>query len=243
MIFGTTCVACGSVLSTMDVAREHFRRTGDYGTVVQAQTQTAGRGRQGKPWFTPPEGTQLSMTVVGYPVPLADAWRLAPLAGLAVAEGIAACLPCEPRLRFPNDVLLGGKKLAGVLIETIAREAGQCVPLLGIGVNVNVPEESFPKDLVGQATSLRRELGREVVEPVALSLLEALGNLWDEAPGSWLPRWHARLAPEATRIFMREGRAQPGRVVLLKENGQLVLEGEEGGLWTVSAPQVILGED
>lgn len=243
MIFGTTWVACGSVLSTMDVAREHFQRTKEYGTVVQAETQTAGRGRQGKPWFTPPEGTQLSITVVGYPVPLADAWRLAPLVGLAVADAIAALFPCEPRLRFPNDVLLSGKKLAGVLIETLPQTAGLCVPLLGIGINVNVPEAAFPENLREQATSLKRELGRDVTEPLALAVLEALGRLWDEPVGRWLVRWHAALDPQATRIFVLEGRAQPGCVVLLKEDGLLVIEGEEGRFHTLSASQVIFGED
>lgn len=242
--FGKTWVACGSVPSTMDVAREVFVRTGEHGAVIHARTQTAGRGRQGKLWFTPPSGTQLSLTVIGYPMPLSEAWLLAPLVGVAVVEGIAALLPeCALHLRFPNDVLLSGKKLAGVLIETIAAgQPGLCVPLIGIGVNVNVPASAFPTDLQEQATSLTRELGRPITEPIAGAIVQALERLWSEPSESWLPRWHALLAPEATRLFVLDGLAQRCRVVLLSATGSLVIETEKGELRTVSAAQVIFGE-
>ena len=246
MTFGERWLACGSVLSTMDVAREHLAKTGEHGTVVQAQAQTAGRGRQGKAWFTPPEGTQVSMTVIGYPVPLRDAWRLAPLAGVAVVEGIEACLPeCGLKVRFPNDVLLHGRKLAGVLVET-ARVVGEpelCTPLVGIGINVNVPASAFPLELQTQATSLRRELEREITEPIAREVVRGLERLWGEPTDDWLVRWHGLLAPEATRVFVLEGRAQRCRVVLLGADGKLVVETEEGELRAISAAQVILGEE
>lgn len=246
MTFGKTWLACESVLSTMDIAREHLAKNGEYGTVVQAQAQTAGRGRQGKVWFTPPEGTQVSMTVIGYPLPLSVAWRLAPLAGVAVVEGVRGLLPeCALQLRFPNDVLLQGRKLAGVLIETVkvAGEPALCVPLIGIGINVNVPTSAFPPELQDQATSLRRELEREIHEPIAVEVIRALECLWSEPAESWLARWHGLLAPEATRVFVLEGRAQRCRVVLLGADGKLVVETEEGELRAISAAQVILGED
>lgn len=230
----------------MDVAREHLAKTGEYGAVVQAQAQTAGRGRQGKAWFTPPEGTQVSMTVIGHPVALRDAWRLAPLAGVAVVEGIQACLPeCGLRVRFPNDVLLSGRKLAGVLIETMSvpGEPELCTPLIGIGVNVNVPASAFPLELQTQATSLRRELEREITEPIAEQVVLALGRLWEVPAEDWLARWHGLLSPQATRVFVLEGRAQRCRVVLLAADGKLVVETEEGELRAISAAQVILGEE
>jgi BirA family transcriptional regulator, biotin operon repressor / biotin---[acetyl-CoA-carboxylase] ligase len=243
-IFGKTWVACGSVLSTMDVAREVFARAGEYGTVVKALSQTAGRGRQGKPWFTPPEGSQISMTAIGYPVAVADAWRLAALVGVAVVEGLVEAVPeCQPRLRFPNDILLGNKKLAGVLIETIPLHSATCVPLIGIGINVNVPQSAFPLDLQDQATSLVHELGREIHAPIPGVVIRSLERLWAEPPARWLPRWHALLAPQATRIFMLDGLAQRCRVVLLRPQGELVVETEEGQLRTLSAAQVIFGEE
>lgn len=227
----------------MDIAREHFRTTGEHGAIVQALAQTAGRGRQGKPWFTPPEGTQVSLTAIGYPVPLDSAWRLAPLAGVAIAEGITAVLPeCPLRVRFPNDVLLGGRKLAGVLIETIV-QGTHCVPLIGIGINVNVPSSAFPPELQVQATSLRRELEREITEPVATSVVAALERLWGEPVEEWLLRWHGLLATQATRIFVLDGKAQRCRVVLLRSNGELVVENEAGDLRTLRASQVIFGEE
>jgi BirA family transcriptional regulator, biotin operon repressor / biotin---[acetyl-CoA-carboxylase] ligase len=244
--FGRTWLACGSVLSTMDVAREHFTRTGEHGVVVQARVQTAGRGRLGKVWFTPPEGTQVSLTVIGYPVPVQEAWLLAPLTGVAIAEGIASVLPeCGLRVRFPNDVLLNGRKLSGVLIETlsIVGQPELCVPLIGIGINVNISAGAFPTALQQQATSLRRELEREITEPIASTVVRALERLWGESVEEWLPRWHALLDLEASRVFVLDGRAQRCRVVLLGADGKLVVETEEGELRAISAAQVILGEE
>lgn len=230
----------------MDVAREHYLRTGEQGTVVQAESQTAGRGRQGHAWFTPPSGTQLCLTVVGYPVVLAQAWRLAPLAGLAVAKGILSTHPeVRPRLRFPNDVLLGGKKLAGVLVETIPvpGDPTHCVPLIGIGVNVNVDPVVFPEALRPHATSLCWEVGRVVDARVDVAILEALGQILSEPIEEALAYWHAALDPDVRRTFILDGKPQSCRVILLRPNGTLALETPEGALATLQAAQVVFGED
>ena len=246
MTFGKTWLRYETVGSTMDVAREVFARTQEFGVVVQAQSQTAGRGRQGHAWFTPPSGTQLCLTVVGYPVALGEAWRLAPLAGLAVAEGITTALPdVHPRLRFPNDVLLEGKKLAGVLVETIPMQGDptHCVPMIGIGINVNVHPSVFPEVIRPFATSLLIKGGRVVEAPVARVVLDVLGQLWEEPLDSVFARWHAALDPDARRTFLLEGEGQVCRVVLLSPEGRLTLETANGDLHTITAAQVVFGED
>lgn len=245
MIFGETWLHYETVSSTMDVAREHYFLTKETGAVIQAQAQTAGRGRQGRAWFTPPN-SQVCLTAIGAPIALEHAWRIALLAGLAIHDGISVAIPeSQPRLRFPNDVLLGGKKVAGVLVETVpvAGASQHGVPLIGIGVNLNVPTALFPEPLQATATSLASVLGRTISEPVAQAILAALGHLWSASWEEVLARWHAVLDPEARRTFLLEGKPERCRVVLLRPNGSLTLETAEGTLATLAAAQVIFGED
>jgi len=148
------------------------------GAVVVAGEQTAGRGRLGRRWFAPPAtsllcSVQLRPAVAGERLP-----ELTGVAAHACAEAIAALTGLEPKLKFPNDLLLGGRKVAGVLAE--ARE-GRIV--LGIGVNVNVPEAELPKEVGHPATSLLVETGRAFDRAELLAeLLDRLERRYD----AWL---------------------------------------------------------
>lgn len=170
--------------STNDDAKRLAREGAPEGTVIVAERQTAGRGRHGRRWFAPP-GTALTFSVIlRPPVAFGQAPLLAFLAAAAVREAAEAALAestpgaaenehgqgrrwTEPVLvKWPNDVVVGGRKLCGVLVETSAAETAAgparlpwCV--VGVGVNVNQREEDFPAPLRGQATSLRCLAGRE----------------------------------------------------------------------------------
>jgi BirA family transcriptional regulator, biotin operon repressor / biotin---[acetyl-CoA-carboxylase] ligase len=142
----------------------------DEGTTVVADEQTAGRGRLGRRWFAA-AGTSLLCSVQLRPQVSSE--RLPELTGVAAracAEAIAAVTGLEPEVRFPNDLLLGGRKVAGVLAE--AREARV---VLGIGINVNVPEDDLPSDVDRPTTSLLVEAGRRVDR--AELLVELLAHL------------------------------------------------------------------
>lgn len=145
------------------------------GTVVVAGEQTEGRGRLGRRWFAPP-GTSLLCSVQLRPAVAAE--RLPELTGVAAracAEAIAALTGLEPEVKFPNDLLLGGRKVAGVLAE--ARE-GRVV--LGIGINVNVPEDDLPTEVERPATSLLVATGRELDRAQLLvELLDRLERRYD----------------------------------------------------------------
>ena len=126
------------------------------GALVAAEAQTEGRGRLGRRWLAP-AGTSLLCSLQLRPdVPGEHLPELTGVAAQAVAETVAA-VGVEPELKFPNDVLVGGRKLAGVLAE--ARE-GRVV--LGIGINVNVVEEALPREVDTSPTSLLVETGREL---------------------------------------------------------------------------------
>lgn len=140
------------------------------GTLVVAEEQTAGRGRLGRRWLAPAGTSLLCSLQLRPPVAPDRLPELTVVASRACAEAIAALTGLEPELKFPNDVLVGGRKVAGVLAE--ARE-GRVV--LGMGINVNVPQEALPAEVDRPATSLLVETGRETDR--AELLAELLGRL------------------------------------------------------------------
>jgi BirA family biotin operon repressor/biotin-[acetyl-CoA-carboxylase] ligase len=146
------------------------------GTLVVAEEQTAGRGRLGRRWFAPAGTSLLCSLQLRPPVAPERLPELTSVASRACAEAIASLTGLEPELKFPNDVLVAGRKVAGILAE--AREERV---VLGIGVNVNVPAEELPQEVDLAATSLLVETGREIDRAALLAeLLERLERRYDE---------------------------------------------------------------
>jgi len=152
--------------STNDVAAVFAERGADEGLVVVADYQSAGRGRLGRAWISPP-GAGLYVSIVLRPTA-----RALPLltiaAGVAVAEAVAVATGLDLQLKWPNDVHIGGRKLAGILAEGAAQHV-----VLGIGINVLLA--SYPRDVADRATSIEAELGRPPDRGVLLA--ECLSSL------------------------------------------------------------------
>lgn len=146
------------------------------GAVAVAEEQSVGRGRLGRSWLAP-AGTSLLFSVVLVPrVPTERLPELSLVAGRAVAEAIATATGLEPSLKFPNDVLLGGRKVCGILAE--ARD-GRVV--LGIGINVNQTAAELPAGTETPPTSLRLELGAPLARDELLAaVLASLERAYDE---------------------------------------------------------------
>jgi BirA family biotin operon repressor/biotin-[acetyl-CoA-carboxylase] ligase len=146
------------------------------GAVAVAEEQTEGRGRLGRQWLSP-RGLSILCSVLLEPA--VETQRLPELslvASEACAEAIAAVTGLEPEIKLPNDILVRSRKNAGILAE--ARD-GRVI--LGIGINVNVPQDELPKDLDRPATSLLVETGTEVDRAELLvELLAALERRYDE---------------------------------------------------------------
>ena len=148
------------------------------GAVAAAEEQTEGRGRLGRIWLAPPATSILASIVLVPQIAPERLPELSLVAGDAVARAIASETGAEPRVRFPNDVLIEGRKVAGILAE--AREDRV---VAGIGVNVNIAEDDLPTGLDTPATSLLVETGREI-DRVEL-LVELLVRL-ERRYGAWL---------------------------------------------------------
>jgi BirA family transcriptional regulator, biotin operon repressor / biotin---[acetyl-CoA-carboxylase] ligase len=205
--------------STNEQARQLAVRGAPDGTVVTASRQTAGRGRQGRTWVAP-EGRALLSSVL-----LRDPPRLLPLtAGLAVASIVGP----QGQVKWPNDILLDGRKVAGILVEGRPQEHWAVV---GIGLNVAVGRTDFPPELRESAGTLG--LGPEAIEPTLQRLLEALERWLEASPRAVLEGFRARdaLLNRPIRWAGGEGRGAGvdagGRLVVATARGTVALDAGE----------------
>lgn len=155
--------------STMDAAKEEVRHNAPEGTAVLAEEQTKGRGRLKRSWVTPP-GSCLAVTLVLYPDKKVLPYLIM-VASLAVVESIEKTTGLKAQIKWPNDVLINGKKVCGILIENGFRGSNVAYAVIGIGINVNVNISNIA-EISATATSLADVLGKEV------SRLELLRNLF-----------------------------------------------------------------
>jgi BirA family biotin operon repressor/biotin-[acetyl-CoA-carboxylase] ligase len=202
-----------------------------HGTVVSAKSQSAGRGRHGRQWVSP-EGNLYASLIVRFDLPLARARELGFLAALSVADVAQAYLPATKRVRvkWPNDVLVDGQKLAGILVEGERCQKRAWWAVVGIGVNVL----EAPFGLPYPATSLRKEGAGEAGAPEVLSrLLDSLGARLDGwategfAPirSGWLERAHE--LGGIVRVCIGE-RTIVGKAVDFDSAGALIVEAADG---------------
>ena len=170
-----------SVASTMDVAEEAAQGGAAEGLVIAAEEQTHGRGRRGRPWSSPP-GAGLYLTFLFRPLLGAVATSVMAVltlaAGVAVREAVWRATGFAPELKWPNDLMVGRRKLAGILSEAIGVGTPDQSVLVGIGINVLAA--SHPADIAVRATSLEAELGRVTDRSALLEeLLVAVPDAYD----------------------------------------------------------------
>ena len=200
-----------------------------HGTIVTAAEQSAGRGRQGRTWSAPP-GRALLVSVV-----LRDPPAMVPLiAAVAVAD---VCGPAA-RIKWPNDVLLEGRKAAGILVEGRPQEGWA---VAGIGLNVAVRPDDLPEDLRDRATGLGREPSE--VEDVLAELVTALERRLGETPAQTLAAWRDRDALFGREITWTAGAGTAagvddgGRLLVDVAGGErLALDAGEVHIWRTSPP-------
>jgi len=161
--------------STMDVARELAKKGAPAGTIIIAETQTKGRGRLGREWLSPRGGIYFTLILRPCISP-AYAPRINLMAAVAVALTMRELFLLHAEVKWPNDVLIGGKKVCGILAEMDAELDRINYVNLGIGINANVP----PQQLVETATSLQAELGREISRRDFLRALLTELEAWQE---------------------------------------------------------------
>jgi BirA family transcriptional regulator, biotin operon repressor / biotin---[acetyl-CoA-carboxylase] ligase len=151
-----------SVESTQKIAYQHVYENAPEGTVVIAEEQTSGRGRMDRKWHSP-KYTGIWMSLILRPnIPLIKAPQLTLLTAVAVVQAIEEVTGLIPEIKWPNDILLNGKKVTGILTELQAEADKIHSIIIGIGMNVNQEAEDFPPELQAIATSLAIEKGNKV---------------------------------------------------------------------------------
>jgi len=235
---GRRVTSLATTASTMDVARDEAVAGAPHGAVVLAEEQTAGRGRFGRRWVSP-AGKNLYLTLILRP----DSGRLRALSmvvPLAVCRAVEAVTPLRPVIKWPNDVLVGGRKLAGVLIEGESSGSELLYALAGIGLNVNDPIED--PEIAGIATSLSRELGEETPrETVLAALLNELEDAYNAPLSDVYSGWRSRIATlgQSVRLTFRDD-VHEGTAEDVDSEGSLVLRLADGTRKTFEAGEVTL---
>ncbi|MGH3355229.1 MAG: biotin--[acetyl-CoA-carboxylase] ligase [Nocardioidaceae bacterium] len=231
--------------STNTDLAERARRGAEAGTVLVAEHQTGGRGRLDREWTSPPRsGLTMSLLVDPLDVP-ADRWPwITLLAGLAVAEGVRRTTDVAATLKWPNDLIVEDRKLAGILTERVETPTGSKV-VVGIGVNATLREDERPTD---EATSLllegARTTDRTVVLREVLRVFEQLFRAWVAGAGDpalgIAESYERRCSTlgRRVRVLLPTGVTVAGRAVRLDGDGRLVVRTDHGEE-TVSAGDVV----
>lgn len=218
------------------------------GVVVIADSQTGGRGRLGRHWESPP-GVNLYCSVILRPsMSPAKAFQLTFLSAVAVARTIRAVTPLTPRIKWPNDVLVNGFKVAGLLNEMSSETDTIHFLVLGIGVNINMTGDQFPDGLRHPASSLLLE-GGIPVNRVGFTrfLLSSLDILYDEYLRSGFAaigeEWLSLGMPKGVRVRISSGgEVTEGTFDGIDEDGALLVRGAGGALRRVLSGDVAIVE-
>jgi BirA family transcriptional regulator, biotin operon repressor / biotin---[acetyl-CoA-carboxylase] ligase len=244
--FGRTVYILPSTTSTNDIVKDLAQHGAPEGTAVVAEHQTQGRGRHGRS-FVSPAGVGIYVSLLLRPQ--ADTQRLPQLTlavAVATAEALAEYSALPIRLKWPNDVEISGKKVAGILCEAVLHPVASPLVIIGIGINVNTVLEQFPPELHQHVTSLALAAGHTWARLPLLALLLAhlerlyrafqqgnstpIRQRWLHYGGQMIGR-QVRFAPEPS--------AGVGTVVDLDENGALLVQNADGTQHRLVAGEVL----
>jgi BirA family biotin operon repressor/biotin-[acetyl-CoA-carboxylase] ligase len=229
-----------SVTTTMDVAREEAKAGASEGTVVVAEEQTIGRARLGRTWINPPG--VVAASIILHPE-MSQLIRLTMVASLATSLCIEKATGLKTTIKWPNDVLVNGKKISGILTESALRGQSVDWAVIGIGINVNFDPKAYP-EIADIATSLSVELGKKVSE------LEVLLHLLNELEFFYLAlrrgepiyqQWRDKLETLGKVVQVKTGSdLEKGYAESVDEDGALLLRRSDGSLARIVAGEVTL---
>lgn len=232
-ILGKEIYHFNEVGSTNGLAKDLAFRGALEGTLVVAEKQFLGRGRFGREWISPPGGVWSSLILKPEILPF-DASKITLLAGVSVAETIQEVTGLNAQIKWPNDILVGERKVAGILTEMNAEIDKVKFIILGIGINVNVEIKNFPSELYQKVISLKEATGGEINRVYFLkSLLESLDKYYLELKkGEFEPilsRWRKLTSTLGAYVKVATlEREIVGEAIDLDEHGGLILRLDTG---------------
>jgi BirA family biotin operon repressor/biotin-[acetyl-CoA-carboxylase] ligase len=241
-LVGNRIHAYESTDSTMDLSHRLAASGEPEGSVVITESQNKGRGRMGRAWSSP-RGTGLYFSVLLRPtLPVSRVPHVTLVAAVAVADAVKATTGLQADLKWPNDLLIDGKKICGILTELNAEINRVNYLVLGVGMNLNTPKSALP----AHATSLKEKLGEKVDRlTLARALFQQLDRRYHQfLNGEWEPileawRSHARFLGSRVRVAL-EGRVIDGQALDIDSDGALLVRADTGIVESVSAGEVLL---
>lgn len=227
--------SCGS---TNDEAARLARAGAKHGTLVIAERQSSGRGRDGRAWQSPPGGLYMS-AVLRLPIPVADVPPLTLAIGIGLCEAVRTT-GAPAVLKWPNDVLVHDRKLAGVLVE--AQSQGNRLEAVIIGIGVNIHGE-LPEPVAESGITLAEAAGTSIERPAFIERMLAHVERWIDQYVSVgiapiVPAWQERMAVGLTARATVDGESRIGAVAGLDEDGALLLRDEAGNVHRVRSGDV-----
>jgi BirA family transcriptional regulator, biotin operon repressor / biotin---[acetyl-CoA-carboxylase] ligase len=216
------------------------------GEAIIADAQSRGRGRLERVWQSPP-GRNLYVSIILKP-PLAPsaAPQITPMAGVAVAELLAPYCPGQVAIKWPNDILISGKKACGILTEMKASSGTVDFVILGIGININMNRDDFDPALRDTATSLKIETGA-VVDRLSIAgrLFESLEKWYNVLTRDGFPGIRHRFLDYNDMVGRRiqvafHQRTEIGEVIGIDDDGTILMRDEEGAVRRVSAGDITI---
>ncbi len=229
MKVGSPRIHFRSIGSTNERARQAAIAGAPAGTLVTSAEQTAGRGRQGRPWHTPPGSAVAWSLVIREEVEVPGTLPLQ--VGVGVCEALESLGCAGVRMKWPNDIWIGQRKCSGILVEARPQDGWAVV---GVGVNVSITDEEFPEELRGRATSIGRGV---TFEQTVEALNRCVGERLNASVEKTLAAFDERDALKGRTVSWGEGE---GVAAGIDRQGNLLVESPAGCLTSLNAGEVHL---
>ncbi|MGZ8436579.1 MAG: biotin--[acetyl-CoA-carboxylase] ligase [Candidatus Binatia bacterium] len=247
--FGKTIHYFHEIGSTNSYARERAELGAAEGELVVAESQSHGRGRLGRRWESPPFANLYVSIILRPKLAPAHAAQITLMAAVAVAEVVEAFVPERPAIKWPNDILIGGKKLAGILTEATCSAERVEYAILGIGVNLNYAGAAMPEEIRRRATSVLDVAGHAVHRESFLQRLiqgieRCYGELEQAGFAALAARWESYFTWRGRRVRVELlDQVTTGTAQGIDRDGALVIVDDGGSARRILAGDVILVEN
>ena len=232
--------------STNTRAKELAAQGAPEGTMVIAEKQTKGRGRRGRNWFSPPGGGIYFSLILRPAISPGETPRITLMTAVVLAETLISLIKLKLKIKWPNDILVNGKKLAGILTEISTEMDAVNYIIVGLGMNVNTRFEIFPQEIKENATSILIEKGKQFPR---VRLIQNYLKLYEQYYDMFkknnfepiMKRWRelADIIGKQIRVDVI-GKTHIGKVIDVDNDGVLILKDDHGGLQRIFSGDVTL---
>ena len=243
---GNDIMLFDTVSSTMDIARQEIFNNANEGLTIAAEHQTAGKGRRGKEWFCP-KHKGLMITVILKPgIPQEKVHFIMAISAIAIVEAIKHLLHIQCAVKWPNDIMVNNKKVAGILIEVHGSYKHIPTFSVGIGINVNTKKKELPENTIVPPTSLAIETGETINRTTLLKFLLQSMDTWyiflkDNQYEYIRERWRNLCLAYNQRLTIKDKDiSYNGMFVDITPSGDLILELENNAQKIISKEDIVL---